>query len=148
MSAGRRDVHDSASGRHTPTQLLGKKERRACIQCEVGIELRGRGLPERGPKQAGRVVYQRRNRVPGVVAEQLVRARDQCRDARGGCTDEPTGSLDTELRDEIEELIYSMPAATGCSLVVVTHDPAVAERADEVMFLDGHLTTHHVAPAR
>lgn len=40
--------------------------------------------------------------------------------------DEPTGSLDAELREDAQRLLYSLPAEYGCVLVVVTHDPAVA----------------------
>lgn len=54
--------------------------------------------------------------------------------------DEPTGSLDTETRDAVADLIYQLPRADGCGLLVVTHDPAVAARADEVWRLeDGQL---------
>lgn len=44
--------------------------------------------------------------------------------------DEPTGSLDPETRDIVSDLLFSLPSQFGCSLVVVTHDPAVAARAD------------------
>jgi lipoprotein-releasing system ATP-binding protein len=49
--------------------------------------------------------------------------------------DEPTGSLDPVTRDQVVELIFSVPKLFGCALVVVTHDPAVAGRADQQLRL-------------
>lgn len=43
--------------------------------------------------------------------------------------DEPTGSLDAELREETQRILYSLPKRYGCVLLVVTHDPAVAKDA-------------------
>ncbi|MEU4388023.1 ABC transporter ATP-binding protein [Promicromonospora sp. NPDC023805] len=55
--------------------------------------------------------------------------------------DEPTGALDAELREAAAELLFDIPAQTGCAVVIVTHDPAVAQRADHQFTLsDGHLT--------
>jgi putative ABC transport system ATP-binding protein/lipoprotein-releasing system ATP-binding protein len=51
--------------------------------------------------------------------------------------DEPTGSLDPATRDQVVELVFSVPQQFDCALVVVTHDPAVAARADH------HLALHH-----
>lgn len=47
--------------------------------------------------------------------------------------DEPTGSLDTELRDSTCDVLYSIPQGRGAALLVVTHDPAVAARADQIV---------------
>lgn len=44
--------------------------------------------------------------------------------------DEPTGALDTETRDAVRDLIYQIPRIENCGLLVVTHDPAMAARAD------------------
>ncbi|WP_328837806.1 ABC transporter ATP-binding protein [Streptomyces europaeiscabiei] len=44
--------------------------------------------------------------------------------------DEPTGSLDGAHREAVADLLFSTPRDHGCALVVVTHDPAVASRAD------------------
>lgn len=54
--------------------------------------------------------------------------------------DEPTGSLDAELRDTAAGALFALPSTTGCALVVVTHDPAVARRADvRLRFSEGRL---------
>jgi lipoprotein-releasing system ATP-binding protein len=44
--------------------------------------------------------------------------------------DEPTGSLDRATRDSVADLLFELPAAENCALVVVTHDDEVAARAD------------------
>ncbi|MEO6200709.1 MAG: ABC transporter ATP-binding protein [Cryobacterium sp.] len=43
--------------------------------------------------------------------------------------DEPTGNLDEETRDEIMDLLEGLWRAQGLTLIVVTHDTAVAARA-------------------
>ena len=49
--------------------------------------------------------------------------------------DEPTGNLDSKSGTAVLELLDEMNAA-GLTLIVVTHDPAVARRADRVIVLD------------
>jgi putative ABC transport system ATP-binding protein/lipoprotein-releasing system ATP-binding protein len=44
--------------------------------------------------------------------------------------DEPTGSLDRAATDQVARLLFEMPRRYGCALVVATHNPAVARRAD------------------
>lgn len=45
--------------------------------------------------------------------------------------DEPTGALDTRTGDVVAELLFTATAQRGASLVLVTHDPELASRADE-----------------
>ena len=53
--------------------------------------------------------------------------------------DEPTGNLDTASGRQILELLDRMNDA-GMTLVVVTHDPSVARRADRIIVLvDGRI---------
>ena len=55
--------------------------------------------------------------------------------------DEPTGDLDTQTGFEIVQLMHSMAKQEGSSVVVVTHDPVVAERADRLLEMrDGRIT--------
>ena len=55
--------------------------------------------------------------------------------------DEPTGNLDHKTADQIHELMLQLNAEFGTSLVVVTHNPSLAERMDRVWTLsDGTLT--------
>ena len=45
--------------------------------------------------------------------------------------DEPTGNLDTASAHVVLNLLGSLRSERGCSLLVVTHNPVVAGRADE-----------------
>jgi putative ABC transport system ATP-binding protein len=46
--------------------------------------------------------------------------------------DEPTGNLDAANAAAIADLIFSLTAEIGAAMVMVTHDPALAARADRV----------------
>lgn len=47
--------------------------------------------------------------------------------------DEPTGNLDTANTRNIVEILRSLAHDDGCTVIIVTHDPAVAEQADTVL---------------
>ncbi len=56
--------------------------------------------------------------------------------------DEPTGSLDTANRDEIQKLLCDLRDTYGQSVVMVTHDPTLASIADRTVTLrDGRIVT-------
>jgi len=50
--------------------------------------------------------------------------------------DEPTGDLDRKAADEIMEIIGRLVKEFGKTVLMVTHDPLVAERAGVVLHLD------------
>src|SRR5207247_5053303 len=61
--------------------------------------------------------------------------------------DEPTGDLDTQTGFEVVQLMHSMAKQEGSSVVVVTHDPVVAERADRLVEMrDGRITEKVLEP--
>jgi len=47
--------------------------------------------------------------------------------------DEPTGNLDEQNADQVMQLLLDLRQKVGSALVVVTHDPALAEMADRVI---------------
>jgi putative ABC transport system ATP-binding protein len=49
--------------------------------------------------------------------------------------DEPTGNLDSETGARVLALLLDMRARHGTTLVIVTHDPQVAARADRQVHL-------------
>ena len=54
--------------------------------------------------------------------------------------DEPTGNLDTENGDAIEQLLFELQKKLGTTLVIVTHDTDLAKRCERVIYLkDGKI---------
>ncbi len=47
--------------------------------------------------------------------------------------DEPTGNLDSTNTRNIVEILKRLAHEDGCTVIIVTHDPAVAEQADTVL---------------
>ena len=61
--------------------------------------------------------------------------------------DEPTGNLDEATAREIIPVLLSLALARAATLIIVTHDAALARRADRVLELrDGRLHETAVAP--
>ena len=55
--------------------------------------------------------------------------------------DEPTGNLDGKNASGVADLMFELLAETAAALVLVTHDQALAARADRVMVMtDGRLS--------
>ncbi|MBZ0113993.1 MAG: ABC transporter ATP-binding protein [Thermoanaerobaculia bacterium] len=50
--------------------------------------------------------------------------------------DEPTGNLDPETGDHVFELLRSMASRHGTTMVLVTHNPEIADRCGRVLLLD------------
>jgi putative ABC transport system ATP-binding protein len=91
-----------------------RKERAAAALASVG-------LGDRGHHRPGELSGGQQQRV--AIARALVKEPDVL------LADEPTGSLDEETRDEIMELLESVWRDRGLTLIIVTHDSAVARRA-------------------
>jgi len=57
--------------------------------------------------------------------------------------DEPTGNLDSKTGDKILEMLIQLNKGRGKTLVIVTHDAGIAEKADEIITLkDGQMLPH------
>jgi len=50
--------------------------------------------------------------------------------------DEPTGSLDSKNSDEVIEILSSLSRDMGRTLVIITHDEKIAEKADRVIRIE------------
>lgn len=61
--------------------------------------------------------------------------------------DEPTGNLDTRNGEMVMELLARLHSELRITLVLVTHDEWIAERADRVLRLaDGRLVEDSAGP--
>ena len=92
-------------------------ERRA----RAAAALESVGLGDRGSHRAAELSGGQQQRV--AIARALVKEPDVL------LADEPTGSLDEGTRDEIMGLLEGIWKDRGLTLIVVTHDSAVAKRA-------------------
>lgn len=56
--------------------------------------------------------------------------------------DEPTGALDTQTSQEIMDLFKTLNQDEGTTIIMVTHDPRVAQQCNRVVqILDGRITS-------
>ncbi|HXR87645.1 MAG TPA: ATP-binding cassette domain-containing protein [Stellaceae bacterium] len=54
--------------------------------------------------------------------------------------DEPTGNLDGETGQQVIDLLFALHAERGTTLLLITHDAALAERCDRIIHLrDGQI---------
>ena len=56
--------------------------------------------------------------------------------------DEPTGNLDHGTGEAIMDLLFARRAETGATLLIITHDPALAERCERIIQIaDGNIVS-------
>jgi putative ABC transport system ATP-binding protein len=78
----------------------------------------------------------RPGQLSGGERQRVAIARALTNDPALVLADEPTGNLDGEASQHVIELIESLRIERGCTLVLVTHDPALASRAEMHVRLD------------
>src|SRR5947208_4223165 len=103
---------------------LSKAERRKHVETALGVV----GLTERMnhyPRQ-----------LSGGQEQRVAIARAIVADPTFLLADEPTGDLDRKSADEIMELIHRLVKEYGKTVLMVTHDPLVAKRADLTLHLE------------
>ncbi len=104
-------------------------------------ELRARatGLLERFGL-GGRLAH-RPAELSGGERQRVAIARALMNEPEALLADEPTGNLDRRTGEAILDLVAEVRSQTGQTLVMVTHDPEVARRADRILQIaDGRIT--------
>ena len=49
--------------------------------------------------------------------------------------DEPTGNLDTKTKADIHQLFFDLRDKYGQTIVIVTHDPSLAQMCDRTLYM-------------
>lgn len=88
------------------------------------------------------------NRISGGQQQRVAIARALVNAPRLILADEPTGNLDSHTSEEIMRLFGELNA-DGITIVLVTHEPDIAEHAGrQVRFLDGRIVSDHLTGAQ
>ena len=95
----------------------------------------------------GHRLQHRPSQLSGGEQQRVAIARALAAEPAMLLADEPTGNLDSRSGEEVLELLARLRAERGVAVVVVTHDPGVAERFDRVVVVrDGRLAAPGQAP--
>jgi putative ABC transport system ATP-binding protein len=111
------------------------------------LELNGRDAPARARELLERVgladkAHRRPPELSGGERQRVAVARALVNNPALILADEPTGSLDSKTERAVLELLRELQSERGVTLILVTHDPRVAQSADRVIELvDGRVTT-------
>jgi len=113
-----------------PLELAGIADSRAIAERELAAV----GLAERASHYPAE--------LSGGEQQRVALARALAPDPAIVVADEPTGNLDEATGSEIIELLFRGHGERDTTLVLVTHDPALAARCDHVL----HMRSGHIEP--
>ena len=126
--------------------LLGHLSARA--NAEIPLIGAGLGRHDRAERAQGLLeevglghrLSTRASALSGGERQRVAVARALANDPRLLLADEPTGALDTDSATKVLDLLEDARERRGATLLVVTYDPLIGQRADRVLHLrDGRL---------
>lgn len=83
----------------------------------------------------------RANDLSGGQKQRVAIARALVNDPSLLIADEPTGNLDSENSQNIEDLLFDLNKKLGTTIIIVTHDEDLAKRCQKIIYLkDGVVT--------
>ena len=122
---------------------------RSSALLNVELPLRYAGLRERGHERAavaleavglGDRMSHKPMELSGGQQQRVALARAIINDPAIILADEPTGNLDSTSGREIMNLLLELNKKSGTTLIIVTHDPKIAEETERVIQLyDGRV---------
>jgi len=80
-------------------------------------------------------IYHKPTELSGGQQQRVAIARALVNDPAIVMADEPTGNLDSKSGREIMELILDLNRKSGTTLIIITHDPTIAEQTQRVIRL-------------
>lgn len=107
-----------------PAELAGRRDAEAqakALLAKVGLSERLTHYP---------------NQLSGGEQQRVAIARAFIGTPKILFADEPTGNLDSNTGANVEALLFDMNKAYGTTLVMVTHDHALAQQCDRVFIMD------------
>jgi putative ABC transport system ATP-binding protein len=116
----------------------------------VAVPLEFKGLADafpRAEKHLDRVgLKSRLSHYPGQLSggeqQRVAIARALASGAKIILADEPTGNLDIETGGIIMDLLFALKQEEGATLLLITHDPALAKRCDRIASVrDGRIVS-------
>lgn len=108
-----------------PLKIQGVKKKERLAKAQIALDKVDLG--ERAKTRA--------NDLSGGQKQRVAIARALVTDPTLLIADEPTGNLDSENSQNIEDLLFELNKKLGTTIIIVTHDEDLAKRCQKVIYL-------------